>query len=836
MKHSAFFEKKKASTPIHSNLYLVLLFGCICVAGCGYATAEIQGVSDNSTSIRETIANDSIFDYPGLMPDIGYPEDLLMNPYPHIRSHERESAHNATSVSSSVSTPKKVSEIGSSEKNATDLQLIWQKCLGGSSYDMSIQMIQTSDGGYLMGGYTYSNDGDVSGFHGWMDLWIVKLDSSRNMVWQRCLGGSDDDYTSSIIQTTDGGYLVNGYISSTNGDVSGNHGGYDIWEVKLDSAGNITWQKCLGGSRFEHALSAIQTTDGGYLVNGYTSSTNGDVSGNHGGYDIWEVKLDSAGNITWQKCLGGTNNEYPYSVIQTTDGGYLVNGYTYSNDGNVTGNHGNWDMWEVKLDSSGDITWQKCLGGTSFEYPYSVIQTTDGGYLVNGCTASNDGNVSGNHGEEDIWEVKLDSAGDMTWQKCLGGTSSERAPSVIQTTDRGYLVNGFTESDDANVTGNHGSGDIWAVKLDSAGDMTWQKCLGGTDYEFPKNVFQTSDGGYLMGGITYSNDGDVAGSHGYADIWAVKLNSSGDMIWQKCLGGSSFEEPNAGMIQTADGRYLFGGFTDSSDDNVAGYHGGVDIWMALLGASHPVNATADSWTVAYPLGITSYAEGTNATYLAQAKPGADLVNVTVDDEPVGPVSNWTFSVIASNHTFTTTGQPTPGQVQAFFTQNTTWGAVPLTVQFTNQSLGDPTAFSWNFGDGQSSTEQNPVHTYMTPGTYSVTLRATNTWTGGIATLSNAVTATDGVVPSPTQTPVPGEITAAFSADRTSGAAPVQVSFLDQSTGNPTSWLWNLGDGTIAASPNVTHIYATKGTYSVSITAQNSLSSGSTKKSGYITVT
>ncbi|MDD1729364.1 MAG: PKD domain-containing protein [Methanospirillum sp.] len=841
------FFKKRECTAIIRNLYLVLLIGCICVAGCGYATADTLGVSDNPPPVRDqatqtdhTVANSSIFDDSGLMPGIGYQEDLMENGYPHFRSRGREFVHtdtntkNATGGISTASTPGG-SVTGSSGVNTTDIELNWQKCLGGSDIEELMFVTNTTDGGYLVGGFTQSFDGDISGNHGSADYWIIKLDASRNVVWQKCFGGSGYEQIETAVQSADGGYLAVGYTTSNDGNVTGYHGEEDIWAVKLDASGNIAWQKCLGGSYDEEPYSLIQTSDGGYLVGGNTRSNDGDVTGNHGSNDIWVVKLDGSGNITWQRCLGGSSSDISRKITHTSDGGYVVAGSTYSEDGNVTGNHGDRDIWIVKLDGSGNITWQKCLGGSDYEFGYSVIQAPDGGYLVRGITYSNDGNVTGNHGEADIWILNLDTSGDLVWQKCLGGSEFDFSISDILTPSGEYLVNGYTTSTDGDVTGNHGESDIWIVNLDTSGNINWQNCLGGLYYEDPSALIQSVDGGYLASGSTYSNDKYVTGNHGGTDMWAVKLDGSGNITWQRCLGGSGYEYPIS-VIQTTDGKYLVNGITLSGDGDVAGNHGASDIWMTLLGASHPVNATADSWTVAYPPGTTSYAEGTNATYLALAKPGADLVNVSVDGEQVGQVSNWTFSVIAANHTFATTGQPTPGQVHAYFTQNTTWGAVPLTVQFTNQSLGDPTAFSWSFGDGQSSTEQNPVHTYMTPGTYSVTLRATNAVTGGIATLSNAVTATDGVVPSPTPTPVPGEITAAFSADRTSGVAPVQVSFLDQSTGNPTSWLWNLGDGTISTARNVTHIYATKGTYSVSLIAQNSLSSGSIEKSGYITVT
>ncbi len=757
---------------------LLLGISLVCIPVHGQAQSDTQIPGDTNTTIWNNVSHNQDVDA-----DFGIDSDYTVSDI--IAKHQRPvfaqgDIADVTEDGSPVPTINHSETMtGNTGGNVTDLQLTWQRCLGGSSYEMTGSLIQTVDGGYLIGGYTYSNDGDVSGNHGYSDIWIVKLDASKNKVWQRCLGGSDDDYFTSVVQTSDGGYLINGDTYSNDENVTGNHGNGDIWIVKLDSAGNISWQKCLGGTSAERSQSAFQTTDGGYLVSGYTRSTDGNVSGNHGNWDIWEVKLDSAGDMTWQKCLGGTSTENPKSAIQTTDGGYLVSGYTYSNDTNVTGNHGYGDIWEVKLDSVGNMTWEKCLGGTSDEEPTTGI---------------------------------------------------------IQTTDGGYLVSGYTYSNDTYVTGNHGYADIWEVKLDPEGNMTWQKCLGGTSFEYPEYAFQTPDGGYLITGYTYSEDGNITGNHGFSDIWVVKLDSVGNMTWEKCLGGSMFEEPNAGVIQTTDGRYLVGGYTESSDGDVAGNHGDVDFWMALLTASHPITATADSWTIAYPPGTESYTEGTNATYLAEPKPGADLVNVSVDDEKVGPVSNWTFSAIDANHTFATTGQATPGQVHAFFTLNTTWGSVPLTVQFTNQSLGNPTSFSWNFGDGGSSTESNPIHTYTVPGTYSVTLLTTNAGTGGVATLTNALTATAGIVPSPTPTPEPGEITAAFTADLTSGTAPMQVLFVDQSTGNPTSWLWDLGDGDLSASQNVTHIYKAIGTYSVSLTASNSIYSSSIEKSRFIVVT
>ncbi|WP_353083770.1 T9SS type A sorting domain-containing protein, partial [Flavobacterium sp.] len=197
---------------------------------------------------------------------------------------------------------------------------------------------------------TESNNGDVSGNHGGYDIWVVKLNNT-GILWQKCLGGVANDYGSSIKQTIDGGYILMGSTSSSNGDVSGNHGGSDIWVAKLTNLGGIEWQKCLGGIQSDTAASIQQSTDGGYILCGDTSSFDGDVSGWHGADDVWVVKLTNIGVIQWQKCLGGTINDNSKTIQQTTDGGYIIAGNTTSNDGDASGNQGGSDIWIVKLSS-----------------------------------------------------------------------------------------------------------------------------------------------------------------------------------------------------------------------------------------------------------------------------------------------------------------------------------------------------------------------------------------------------------------------------------------------------------------------------------------------------
>ena len=292
--------------------------------------------------------------------------------------------------------------------------IVWKKKLGRKNilYEIlygakSVQ--QTSDGGYVVAGYTWSS------YHG-DNCWIIKFNYLGTIVWKKSLGGSDFDIATSIQQTTDGGYIVAGGSDSNDGDVTGNHGGSDYWIVKLNSSGTIEWQKSLGGSDDDLAYSIQQTTDGGYIVAGCAHSNDGDITGHHGSTrctDYWIVKLSSSGTIEWQKSLGGNCDDIAEAIQQTSDGGYVVAGRLSSNDGDGTEHHGSngtSDYWIVKLNSSGTIEWQKSLGGSGNDGPCLVWQTSDSGYIITGYSWSTDGDVIEHQGPAssgNYWIVKL---------------------------------------------------------------------------------------------------------------------------------------------------------------------------------------------------------------------------------------------------------------------------------------------------------------------------------------------------------------------------------------------------------------------------------------------
>ncbi|MBA3649868.1 MAG: T9SS type A sorting domain-containing protein [Chitinophagales bacterium] len=411
--------------------------------------------------------------------------------------------------------------------NAQAPNLQWQKSLGGSDNDDAFSIVQTTDGGYLVAGQTASNDQNVTGNHGEVDSWVVKLNPSGNIQWQHTLGGTNDEAAYASQQTSDGGYVVAGQANSTNGDVIGGHGSFDAWVVKLDANGIIQWQNPLGGSGVDYALSIAQTIDGGYIVGGQSDSKDGEVTGNHGGEDDWIVKLDANGNLQWEHSYGGSGNEAVYSIQQTADGGFIAAGNSTSKDGDVTGVHDivYGDMWIIKLDNAGNLVWQKAFGGSDYDQANSIQQTSDGGFIAAGWSRSTNGDVTGAHGNYDMWIVKLDMDGNLKWQKTLGGSSTEYSYSIQQTPDGGYITAGLTSSNNGDMNGNHGESDFWTVKLDKNGNLQWQEPLGGNFSDEGRSIDRTSEGGYIVTGFSNSDEGNVSGNHGNYDFWVAKLFS-----------------------------------------------------------------------------------------------------------------------------------------------------------------------------------------------------------------------------------------------------------------------------------------------------------------------
>ncbi len=385
---------------------------------------------------------------------------------------------------------------------------IWDKTFGGNDGDILIDIQLTADNGYILGGYSLSNSsGDKSeNSKGISDYWVVKLDANGNKIWDRTFGGAGSDLLFSLQQTTDGGYILGGFSTSDiSGDKSENSKGeQDYWVIKTDANGNKIWDKTFGGADVDFLRSLQQTSDGGYILGGDSKSNiSGDKSENsHGSFDMWIVKLDANGNKTWDNTIGGAGNDGldNHTMQQTSDGGYIIGGYSSSDiSGDKTENHkGFSDYWVVKLNATGAKIWDKTIGGSLEENLYSLQQTSEGGYILGGYSNSN---ISGDktetsRGGHDYWVVKLDGTGNISWDKTIGGADVDILYSLQQTADGGYILGGYSRS---NISGDktedsRGFSDYWVAKLEGSSIID---CSSSTLSVTIPNAYAINPGGNI---------------------------------------------------------------------------------------------------------------------------------------------------------------------------------------------------------------------------------------------------------------------------------------------------------------------------------------------------
>jgi hypothetical protein len=412
----------------------------------------------------------------------------------------------------------------------------WQKTYGGSFYDKAVSVIETHDGGYFIGGHSQSDNFDLSNHYGFFDGWVIKLNHQGELQWKKSIGGRGEDYINSVIETGNHEYICVGYTNSVDFDITENYGHNDFWIIKFAEDGTIIWKKNIGGGSNEYGFSICKADNDSYIVAGYSESNDSHITGNHGLFDALLLKIDGSGNTLWQKSYGGTKNDHAHAIIKTHDGGTVFVGYSSSEDLSGLANKGGLDFWVVKLNMNGDIQWQNTFGGTLDEYAKSVIQCSDGSFVVAGETYSHDFDAIENHenfdnpNNRDYLVVKIDSLGQKIWSRCYGGVKNEYARSVLQMVDSEYLVVGesYSANGEGDPVGNHGSADFWVLKLNPInGDMRWHKTYGGSGHDEPNCMVSTYDNGYLIIGNTASpSDGDVSGWHGDDDFWILKLKNS----------------------------------------------------------------------------------------------------------------------------------------------------------------------------------------------------------------------------------------------------------------------------------------------------------------------
>ena len=434
--------------------------------------------------------------------------------------------------------------------------IIFSKTFGGSGQDYGRSVQQTSDGGYIITGNTRSFG------EGNQDVWLIKTDSQGQEEWNQTVGGGSNKETGYYVQqTNDGGYIITGNTDSNGDNIT------EVWLIKTDSQGNEKWNHTFGGNGALNDIghSVQQTTDGGYIITGITDSNGDNIT------EVWLIKIDSQGQEEWNHTFGGIGgyDDVGRSVQQTTDGGFVITGYTWE----VYGNGG--DLWLIKTDSQGNEEWSSIFGGEYGDRGYSGQPTTDGGYILTGKSYFNY-QSDGRWNNGDVRLIKTDSQGNEEWNQTFSGSKEgtyidgygttryfeEYGSSVQQTSDGGYIITGMRNRFDDNDDNE----DVLLIKTDNQGNEQWNQIFGGNQIDFGTSVQQTIDGGFIITGYTESF------GNGFSDVWLIKTDSQGREEWNRTYGGSGWDVGRS-VQQTTDGGYIIAGQTGSFGN------GNTDVWL-----------------------------------------------------------------------------------------------------------------------------------------------------------------------------------------------------------------------------------------------------------------
>jgi uncharacterized repeat protein (TIGR01451 family) len=417
---------------------------------------------------------------------------------------------------------------GSSQVNR---QVYWIKKYGGTKAENPISVKSTPDGGTILCGVTSSTDFDVVGLHGTeKDIWLVKVDKDGVIQWQKTYLTTGIEDPADMILTSDGGYAICGSIQ--NGAV------YNPLVLKLSNNGTLEWQKQFSSTKAV-ASRLTQTTDGGFAITGYMNSPpDGEFAGqpSHGfPVDLFVAKLDNTGTFVWGKTYGGSQGDLGKAIIQVSDGNLLVGADSFSNDGDVSGNHhnpvSNPDYWILKLRPDGTVIWKKCFGGFGAEYLYDEFQKDNRYYFIGttgNSSAANSGDVTGMFDGNDIWFVVLDTSGTLIRQKCIGGTgNSDVAYSIRPTIDDNIILTGNSNSNNNYVSGNHGQSDYALIKIDSLGNKIWGKLFGNTSNEsagiqFGARASVNTDSSFSLLAGSLTAGGEIPALYGQGDLLLIR--------------------------------------------------------------------------------------------------------------------------------------------------------------------------------------------------------------------------------------------------------------------------------------------------------------------------
>ncbi len=410
--------------------------------------------------------------------------------------------------------------------------LDFAQTFGGTKNDVAQSVVATTDGGFAVLGYTQSADGDISDkTDESFDFWLLKFDSDANLEWNKTYGGSGDDRGNDVIQTQDGGFAILGYSDNASGDITSNNGFRDFWLAKLDRAGNLIWQNSFGFSGADQGNTLIETSDNHLLISGVLDVTASAGLGNfgrnsnrHAGGDYWSIKVSSTGNLVWSRFYGGSFTDTPTAIMETPSNEFLFVGSSDSNDVDITNNKGTYDFWIVKSDANGDMIWEKSFGGSEIDEARGIVSSGDGNYILVGDTRSNEQDVALNNGAADLWILKISEDGNLLWNRSYGGTNFDVPRSINSTNDGGFVIAGSSRSSNGDVSKNQGQNDAWIVKIDNAGQLIWETTVGGSEIDFAYDAVQLQNGTIIAVGETSSSNGDIINNKGFTDLLIVKLN------------------------------------------------------------------------------------------------------------------------------------------------------------------------------------------------------------------------------------------------------------------------------------------------------------------------
>ena len=418
---------------------------------------------------------------------------------------------------------------GSNSSNGT-LELV--QTFGGSKNDVAKSVVSTVDGGFAVLGYTQSLDGDITDKATEnYDFWMLKFDSEAQLEWNKTYGGSGDERGRSLIETSDGGYALLGYSDSSDGDVSSNNGNRDFWLVKINASGVLSWQKSFGYEGEDEGVSIIETSDNHLMLSGVLDVTASGGEGNqgrfstrHAGGDYWAIKITPTGDIVWSRFYGGTFTDSPTGIKETLNDGLISVGGSDSNDVDISNNKGSYDFWIVKSDRNGDIVWEKSFGGSEIDEARDVISDGTGNHIIVGDTRSNDQDVAFNNGAADLWVIKVSNSGELLWNTSIGGSNFDVARSISTTFNNEFIIAGSSRSSNGDVSKNQGQNDAWVLRLDNSGQLLWETTIGGSEIDFSYDAVQINNGTIVAVGETNSSNGDIIDNKGFTDLLIAQIN------------------------------------------------------------------------------------------------------------------------------------------------------------------------------------------------------------------------------------------------------------------------------------------------------------------------